>query len=81
MRLKEKFLESALRFVRDRAGVSTVEYALIVVAVIAIVGMGAGMLSGAFGTLFTNLDTQMDGAPAAVTSQVNPPAAPGGGAG
>ena len=69
MRLKEKFLEPVLCFVRDRAGVSTVEYALIVVAVIAIVGAGAGMLAGAFDTLFTNLDTQMDAAPAAVTTE------------
>lgn len=69
MRLKEKFLEPVLCFVCDRAGVSTVEYALIVVAVIAIVGAGAGMLAGAFDTLFTNLDTQMDAAPAAVTTE------------
>ena len=36
------------RFVADRRGVSTVEYALIVVAVIAIVGAVAATMSDAF---------------------------------
>ena len=43
-------------FLLDRRGVSTVEYALIVVAIIAIVGVVAGQLSGAFGTLMTGLE-------------------------
>lgn len=46
-------------FVAESRAVSTVEYALIVVAVIAIVGIGAGMLSGAFKGLFKDLTTEM----------------------
>ncbi len=49
-------------FLLDRRGVSTVEYALIVVAIIAIVGVVAGQLSGAFGTLMTGLEEEMAGA-------------------
>ena len=42
------FREQAMRFREDIRGVSTVEYALIVVAVIAIVGVAAGLLGDAF---------------------------------
>ena len=48
-----------LRYIDDRSGVSTIEYALIVVAVIAIVGAAAATLSGAFDTLFTDLTDQI----------------------
>ena len=48
-----------LSFIHDKSGVSAVEYALIVVAVIAIVGVGAATLGDAFGTLFTNLQTEL----------------------
>ena len=41
-------IASVKSFLLDRHGVSTVEYALIVVAIIAIVGVVAGQLSGAF---------------------------------
>ena len=61
-----KHLGRFLRFVEDRTGVSTVEYALIVVAVIAIVGGGVGLLSGAFKTLFDDLTADMKAAPAAI---------------
>ena len=65
-------------FRRDTRGVSTVEYALIVVAVIAIVGGGATMLSGSFGTLFTSLNKDMvDGA--TQVGNVNPATTGGGG--
>ena len=49
----------AVRFLRDTHAVSTVEYALIVVAVIAIIGVAAGTLSGAFKDLFGKLETEI----------------------
>lgn len=47
------------RFLADLRGVSTVEYALIVVAIIGIIGAGAAVLGGAFGDLFEDLSEQM----------------------
>lgn len=47
------------RFLADLRGVSTVEYALIVVAIIGIIGAGAAVLGGAFGDLFDDLSEQM----------------------
>lgn len=58
-------------FVVDRAAVSTVEYALIVVAVIAIVGGAGVMLSGSFETLFTELGTDLT-AEADALGELNP---------
>ena len=49
-----------VRFVKDPRAVSTVEYALIVVAVIAIVGAAAAMLGGAFDELFDTLETELN---------------------
>ena len=49
----------ATRFLADLRGVSTVEYALIVVAIIGIIGAGAAVLGGAFGDLFEDLSDQM----------------------
>ena len=46
-------------FRADTRGVSTVEYALIVVAIVAIVGGGATMLSNSFGQLFASLNTEI----------------------
>ena len=46
-------------FLADTRGVSTVEYALIVVAVVAIVGGGAAVLSGTFTDLFDELEQQI----------------------
>ncbi len=57
-------------FLLDRRGVSTVEYALIVVAIIAIVGVVAGQLSGAFGTLMTGLEEEMAGATGEIEAAV-----------
>ncbi len=51
---------AAVRFLRDRRGVSTVEYALIVVAVIAVVGLVAGTMADAFQNLFSDLANEMD---------------------
>ena len=42
-------------FVQAREGVSTVEYALITIAVISIVGGAIGLLSGSFDGLFNDL--------------------------
>ena len=50
---------AAVRFLRDRRGVSTVEYALIVVAVIAVVGLVAGTMADAFQDLFNDLSNEM----------------------
>ena len=46
-------------FVADLRGVSTVEYALMVVAIIAAVALAAGLLGDAFEELFTDLSTEM----------------------
>ena len=58
-------------FLLDRRGVSTVEYALIVVAIIAIVGVVAGQLSGAFGTLMEGLEAEMVGATDEISDAVD----------
>lgn len=50
------------RFVRDLKGVSTVEYALLVVGIIGIVGVGVAALTGAFTGMFEALSTQLTGA-------------------
>ena len=50
---------SVKRFVKESRAVSTVEYALIVVAVIAIVGGAALILGGAFKELFDDLGDEM----------------------
>ena len=55
MSVISKILGRVLRFLGERSGVSTVEYALIVVAVIAIVGGGMTMLGGNFETMFTEI--------------------------
>ena len=56
------------RFWRESSAVSTVEYALIVVAVIAIIGVAAGALSGAFNELFQDLTDQINTAVAETTN-------------
>ena len=53
---------SVKRFFKESRAVSTVEYALIVVAVIAIVGAAAALLGGAFKDLFGDLTNEMAGA-------------------
>ena len=57
-----------VRFRDDIRGVSTVEYALIVVAIIAIVGVAAGLLGDAFETTFEDLSERMTGAAADVAA-------------
>ena len=60
--------EQVARFRDDIRGVSTVEYALIVVAVIAIVGVAAGLLGDAFTATFEDLSDRMTGAAADVSN-------------
>lgn len=61
--LKARFSALITQFLADVRGVSTVEYALIVVAIIAIVGVVAGIMGDAFETMFQDLSERMtDGA-------------------
>ena len=48
-----------LRFVKDKSGVSAVEYALIIVAIVAVVGGGVAILGGGFKDLFEDVSTDM----------------------
>ena len=68
VRFMDWLREQVVRFRDDIRGVSTVEYALIVVAVIAIVGVAAGLLGDAFSTTFEDLSERMTDAAAAVSS-------------
>jgi Flp pilus assembly pilin Flp len=47
------------RMLRDRRGVSTIEYAVLAFAIIAIVGGVTGVLGGAFTTVYANLATEI----------------------
>ena len=60
----------AIRFVKDARGVSTVEYALIVVAIIAVVAVAAGLLGDAFTSTFEDLSERMTDAAEEVSSAV-----------
>ena len=71
MRTLQMFVSRALAFLYDCRGVSTVEYALIVVAIIGIVGVGAGLLTDAFEGLFGDLADQMADAADDVAGDVN----------
>ena len=46
-------------FAGDRRGVSTVEYAIMIVAVIGVVGAGAVVMGDGFDTLFESLSTEI----------------------
>ncbi|MCY4028182.1 MAG: Flp family type IVb pilin [Acidobacteria bacterium] len=52
-------LGRVLRFVKDKSGVSAVEYALIAVAVIAIVGVGVATMGTAFKGMFVEASVQL----------------------
>lgn len=67
-----KLLSRILRFMDEKFGVSTVEYALIVVAVVGIVGGSAALMSDAFTDLFTDLQAELSSAVANVSQQVTP---------
>ena len=55
-----------LRFLQDKTGVSAVEYALIVVAVVGLVGGGIAILTDNFQAIFTAAETELDGAKTAM---------------
>ncbi len=57
-------------FVADLRGVSTVEYALMVVAIIAAVALAAGFLGDAFDQLFKDLSDEMTTGVGTVKSKV-----------
>ena len=57
-------------FVADLRGVSTVEYALMVVAIIAAVALAAGFLGDAFEELFKDLSKEMTTGVGTVKSKV-----------
>ena len=58
----------ALGFGKDERGASMVEYALMVVAIIVVVGAGVGVLSGAFTDMFTDLSGELGDAVADASS-------------
>ena len=55
-----KQLRKLGQYAREKSAVSTVEYALIVVAVIGIVGLGVTTLSGAFDDMFDDLEDELN---------------------
>ncbi len=58
-------------FVADLRGVSTVEYALMVVGIVAAVALAAGLLGNAFEDLFKELSNEMSKGVGAVSSAVS----------
>ena len=62
MKTLKEFARRAFAYFTDRTGVSTVEYALILVAVIAIVGVAGLTLQDQFEDLFKDLGTQIEAA-------------------
>lgn len=58
-------------FGKDERGASMVEYALMVVAIVAIVGAGVAVLQGGFDDLFADLTSELAGAVAAVSTSAN----------
>ena len=58
----QRLFARAKAFLAVKRAVSTVEYALIVVAVVAVVGTGAAILGGAFKGLFEEMEDQMEAA-------------------
>ena len=55
-KIRSWLLKAYCSYRTGESGVSAVEYALIVVAVIAIVGLGIGILGEGFKDLFTRLE-------------------------
>lgn len=60
MKLIRSYLRRLWLNLRETRAVSTVEYALIVVAVIAIIGVAAGIMNNAFKELFNDLKDEMN---------------------
>ena len=70
-------LTAAVRaFAADTRGVSTVEYALIIVAVVAIIGVAAASLNDTFTDLFNDLGNQLGDAVDDIDGAVTPAATP-----
>ena len=67
-----ELLSRILRIVDGKFGVSTVEYALVVVAVVGIVSANAAPMSDAFTGLFTDLSDELETAVGDVKQQVSP---------
>ena len=61
----------AIGFGKDERGASMIEYALMVVAIIAAVGAGVAVLQGGFDDLFADLSGELTGAVAAVSASAN----------
>ena len=61
-RAKARLSALAVRFLLDARGVSTVEYALLVVGIIGIVAVGVAALSGAFTGMFATLSDRLTAA-------------------
>ena len=59
MKSMGRHLGRFLRFLQDKTGVSAVEYALIVVAVVGLVGAGIAILTPNFQAIFTAAQTEM----------------------
>ena len=83
MKSISNFLGRFFRYLDEKLGVSTVEYALIVVAVVGIVGVAASMMGDAFEDLFTDLQTELGDSvantkSAAAPAPPAPPSTPGG---
>ena len=61
-KLQSRLLKAYCSYRTGESGVSAVEYALIVVAVIAIVGVGIAILGDGFESLFKELNNEMKSA-------------------
>lgn len=61
-RLRDRCMLRLLRFPGDRRGVSTVEYALIIVAVIGVIVAVSAVLGTAFNDLFNDLSDELGNA-------------------
>lgn len=57
------------QFFGNRSGVSALEYALLVVAVLTLAAGGVTVLTGGFKTLFTETKTALEGATKATTKE------------
>ena len=69
-KLQSRLLKAYCSYRTGESGVSAVEYALIVVAVIAIVGLGIGILGDGFESLFKDLNNEMKSAVSATKAAV-----------
>ncbi|MDE0367848.1 MAG: hypothetical protein OXP09_20035 [Gammaproteobacteria bacterium] len=66
MKSRSRRLGRIRRFLQDKTGVSAVEYALIVVAVVALVGSGLALLTNEFQAIFDTAEAELTSAKTAV---------------